>query len=96
MNAPILLWIYIGLLVVGGMVGLLKAGSKASLIASVLCAVPLILCQLGVFPFAYSTWILLVLLVLFAFRLAKSKKMMPSGVLVLATLATLALLQFIK
>lgn len=96
MNASILLWIYIGLLVVGGMVGLLKAGSKASLIASVLCAVPLILCQLGVVPFAYSTWILLVLLVLFAFRLAKSKKMMPSGVLVLATLATLALLQFIK
>lgn len=96
MNASILLWIYIGLLIVGGMVGLLKAGSKASLIASVLCAVPLILCQLKVFPFASATWILLVLLVLFAFRLAKSKKMMPNGVLVLATLATLALLQFVK
>ena len=96
MNGPILLWIYIGLLVVGGMVGLLKAGSKASIIASVLCAIPLILCELNVIPFRYSTWILLVLLVLFAFRFAKSKKMMPNGVLVLATLVTLALLQFVK
>ena len=96
MNGPILLWIYIGLLVAGGMVGLLKAGSKASLIASILCAVPLILCELGVIPFGYSTWILLALLVMFGFRLAKSKKMMPNGMLVILTLVTLALLQFIK
>lgn len=96
MNGPVILWIYIVLLIVGGMVGLLKAGSKASLIASVLCAVPLILCNIGVIRFQWSTWILLALLVMFAFRVAKSKKMMPNGMLVLLTLATLVALQFIK
>ena len=35
MNPQTVLWIYIILLVIGGLIGFLKAGSKASLIASV-------------------------------------------------------------
>ena len=48
MNPTTVLWVYIVLLVAGGLVGFLKAGSKASLIASVSFAAALILCAIGV------------------------------------------------
>ena len=38
----------------------------------------------------YVLWILLALLVLFAWRLTKSKKFMPNGVLLIATLLAIA------
>jgi uncharacterized membrane protein (UPF0136 family) len=95
MTPQIVLWIYIGLLVAGGMVGLIKGGSKISLIMSVVCAVPLILCDLNVIPFRYATWILIALFVMFGWRFAQSKKFMPMGLLCALTLATLAALQFI-
>lgn len=91
MNEQIVLWVYIGLLVGGGLVGLLKAGSKVSLIVSVACAIPLILCELGVIRMEYAKWILVGLLVLFTWRLVKSKKFMPSGMLLIATLLAIAL-----
>ena len=52
--ANIILWIYIVLLVAGGLVGFLKAGSKMSLIMSVAFAVPLALCALHVINFSYD------------------------------------------
>ena len=91
MNEQIVLWVYIGLLVGGGLVGFFKAGSKASLIVSVACAIPLILCELGVFPMHNAKWILVVLLALFTWRLVKSKKFMPSGMLLIATLLAIAI-----
>ena len=96
MTLQIILWIYIALLVGGGMMGLIKGGSKISLITSVLFAVLLILCELRVIDFQYARWILLVLILVFAWRFALTKKFMPSGMLVLITLATLAALQFAK
>lgn len=91
MNESLILWIYIGLLVGGGLIGFLKAGSKVSLIVSVACAIPLILCELHVFSMDNAKWILIVLLALFTWRLAKSKKFMPSGMLLVATLLAIAI-----
>lgn len=91
MNEQIVLWIYIGLLVGGGLVGFFKAGSKISLVMSVLCAIPLILCELGMIPMKYVQWILVAMLALFTWRLVKTKKFMPSGMLLVATLLAIAI-----
>lgn len=96
MSEQTLIWIYIVLLVAGGLVGFLKAGSKISLMMSVVCAVPLILCEVDVIPMKYVLWILLALLVLFAWRLTKTKKFMPNGVLVIATLVAIILPRVLK
>ncbi|HSH93668.1 MAG TPA: TMEM14 family protein [Roseimicrobium sp.] len=92
MNGHVILWIYIVLLVAGGLVGFLKAGSKASLIASSAFAAILILCNLGIiFQQNVADFVLVFLLVFFAVRLSKSKKFMPNGMMVVLTLATLVL-----
>jgi uncharacterized membrane protein (UPF0136 family) len=92
MNPNTILWIYIILLVAGGMVGYLKAGSKASIIASVSFAAALTLCAIGIIFQPYVADIILaVLLVFFGWRLSKSKKFMPNGMMLILTLATLAL-----
>ncbi len=92
MNPTTVLWVYIMLLVAGGLVGFFKAGSKASLIASAGFAATLILCAIGViFQPHVADIILAVLLVFFAMRLAKTKKFMPNGLMVVLTIATLAL-----
>ena len=76
--------------------GLIKGGSKISLITSVAFAIPLILCNLDVIPFHVSTWILIALLVVFAWRLTKSKKFMPGGLLLILTVLALALPHLFK
>ena len=92
MNRTTILWIYIVLLVAGGLVGFFKAGSKASLIASTAFAAALVLCAIGViFQPHVADIILAVLLVFFAMRLGKSKKFMPNGLMLVLTVATLAL-----
>lgn len=91
MNANTVLWIYIVLLVAGGVMGLIKGGSKVSLITSVGFALPLILCNLGVFPPPVATGLLIALIVVFAWRLAKTKKFMPAGMLLIITALALAL-----
>jgi uncharacterized membrane protein (UPF0136 family) len=88
-----ILWIYIVLLLLGGLMGFLKAKSKASLITSTAFAVILILCVMNLGPFRveHSFWVLLVLLLFFTWRLIKSKKFMPSGLMFLLTILALAL-----
>jgi uncharacterized membrane protein (UPF0136 family) len=44
-----------------------------------------------VIPFHYSFWILVVLLAFFGWRLLKSKKFMPNGLMVILTVLALAL-----
>ena len=87
-----ILWIYIVLLVVGGLIGYFKAKSPVSLIMSVLFAVALSLCAAGIIFKDYVADIFLAaLLVVFAIRLAKTKKFMPAGLMLVVTLITLAL-----
>ena len=90
------LWTYIILLVVGGLIGFLKAGSRISLITSVVSAALLAVTAVrGVFTpgFArgFSAVILALLLVVFGIRLMQTKKFMPSGLMLVLTLAALVL-----
>jgi uncharacterized membrane protein (UPF0136 family) len=96
-----ILWIYIVLLLVGGLIGFLKAGSKVSLITSAVFAALLVLTTLrGVFQPAFArdfaNIIMAVLLVVFAIRLAKTKKFMPSGLMLVVTIAALVLQNIFK
>jgi uncharacterized membrane protein (UPF0136 family) len=86
------LWVYIVLLVVGGLVGFFKAKSQVSLIMSVGFAAALALCAAGIIFKAYVADILLaILLVVFGMRLTKTKKFMPAGMMLVITLIALAL-----
>ncbi len=92
MNAHSVLWIYIVLLVAGGLVGFLKAKSRISLIMSVAFAAILALSQLAplrAYPITDIT--LAFLLVFFGVRFAKGRKFMPAGLLTILTVVTLAL-----
>ena len=92
MNQTKILWIYIVLLVIGGLMGFFKGKSRVSLILSVSFAAALSLCAAQIIFRAYVADILLaVLLVVFGLRLAKTKKFMPSGLMLVITLAALAL-----
>lgn len=86
------LWVYIALLVLGGLAGYLKAGSKPSLIASVAFAAALALCALNLITADYVADLLLAgLLVVFGLRLYKTKKLMPAGLMLGLTLTALVL-----
>jgi uncharacterized membrane protein (UPF0136 family) len=90
--ATLILWIYIVLLFIGGLIGYLKAGSKISLIMSASFAAILILCNIGIiFQKNVADFVLVFLLVFFAVRLTKSKKFMPNGMMSILTLAALVL-----
>ncbi|HTD86851.1 MAG TPA: TMEM14 family protein [Candidatus Binatia bacterium] len=92
LRPDVILWIYIVLLVVGGLMGFLKAGSKVSLIVSVSAAAILTLCQIRVvFEPRMADIVLAILLVVFAWRLGESKKFMPAGLMLILTIATLVL-----
>jgi uncharacterized membrane protein (UPF0136 family) len=78
------------------MIGFLKAGSKVSLITSSVAAAALVLTAMpGVFTLTFrrdlADIIMATLLVVFAIRLSKTKKFMPSGLMLLVTLAALVL-----
>src|SRR5438874_10664280 len=92
MSPTKVLWIYIILLIIGGLIGFLKAKSKVSLIMSVSFAAALSLCAAGIIFQPYVADILLaVLLVVFAMRLVKTKKVMPAGLMMIVTILALAL-----
>ena len=89
------LWIYIVLLLVGGLIGFLKAGSKVSLITSAVAAAALILTAIpgllgAAYARAFADIIMAALLVVFAIRLTKTRKFMPSGLMLVITILALA------
>lgn len=92
-----ILWIYIVLLVAGGVVGFLKAHSKMSLLTSVGFAALLSLCAMKIIPDPLvADIILVVLLIFFGMRVAKSKKFMPMGMMTLLTILALTFRHFPK
>lgn len=101
MNPYTVLWIYIVLLLVGGLIGFLKAGSKVSLITSAISAAALIVTAIpGLFTPSLSRGladvIMAALLVVFAIRLSKTKKFMPSGLMLAITAVALALRHLVR
>jgi uncharacterized membrane protein (UPF0136 family) len=94
----IVFWCYIVLLLIGGLFGFLKAGSKISLITSAVAAALLILTRTGILAYSFSReladLIMLALLIVFAVRLTKTKKFIPSGLMMLLTALVLLLLNF--
>ena len=86
------LWIYIIVLVAGGLMGFLKAKSRVSLIMSAAFAAALSLCAAGIVFQPYVADILLAaLLVVFAVRLGKTRKMMPADLMLILTIVALAM-----
>jgi uncharacterized membrane protein (UPF0136 family) len=96
-SSVIILWIYVVLLLAGGLMGFLKAGSKISLITSAAFAFPLALCALNVIPLYPIAPILIGLLALvFGVRFAKGRKFMPSGLMLLLSVIVLAALLLLR
>jgi uncharacterized membrane protein (UPF0136 family) len=91
----LVLLIYAILLEAGGMMGFIKAGSKASVIASTLFAVIVFLFIFNVLPIAYVWTVLAFLILFFGMRFAKGKKFMPNGMMLILTIVTLVLVQFV-
>jgi uncharacterized membrane protein (UPF0136 family) len=93
-NIPVtVLWIYIALLLAGGVMGLVKAGSKISLVTSTAFAALLALCAVGVIkPFYIADILIGLLVVVFGIRFAKGRKFMPSGLMLALSVIVLALL----
>jgi uncharacterized membrane protein (UPF0136 family) len=90
------MWIYIVLLLIGGLIGFYKGKSKASLITSAVFAAVLALTTApGVFQPGFALVladiVMAALLVVFAIRLAQTKKFMPSGLMLVVTALALAL-----
>ncbi|MGO8838450.1 MAG: TMEM14 family protein [Limisphaerales bacterium] len=99
--ANTVLWIYIVLLLVGGLIGFFKAKSRVSLISSSVFAALLVLATIPKlfdpkFGLGLVNVILAALLVVFAVRLARTKKFMPSGLMLVLTVLTLALRNIFK
>ena len=91
MKPNTILWVYSMLLVLGGLIGFFKAGSKPSLIISVSFAAVLMLCAMGVVNHQYADLALVSLLIVFGWRLGKTRKFMPSGMMLILTLAALGM-----
>src|SRR5687768_1553993 len=91
----IILLIYAILLEAGGAMGFIKAGSKGSVIASTIFAVIIFLFILKVLPIAYAWTVLAFLIVFFGMRLARGGKFMPNGMMLILTVLTLVLVQFV-
>lgn len=90
-TARTLLAIYAALLAIGGVMGFVKAGSKASLVAGVasaiVAAIALGLTFAAVSGFWLGAALAVVLLFVFAQRFLRTRKFMPAGVICLLSAA---------
>jgi len=83
------LWVYICLLIAGGLIGFIKAKSRASLITSWGFALALALCAINAFPFYLYPFFVAVLALFFGYRFQKTKKFMPAGLMLIASVIVL-------
>ncbi len=89
MKPETILWIYIVLLVIGGLIGFLKAKSKMSLITSVAFGTVLAFCALDKLDMKVAWGVLGFLALFFVMKFMKGKKFMPSGMMSLLSIVTL-------
>src|SRR3954466_13761077 len=87
------IWIYVALLIIGGLMGFIKGKSKISLITSTIFAIILALVALGKITPAYIAEIVVgIVLVVFIARFARTKKIMPAGMMMVVSIVVLILL----
>ena len=96
MKPETILWIYIVLLVIGGLIGFLKAKSKMSLITSVVFGAVLALCALDIWVIEVAWGVLSFLALFFVMKFMKCKKFMPSGMMALLTIVTIIAVVWFK
>jgi len=90
MKPEVILWLYLVVLLAGGVFGFVKAKSAVSLVTAVVFGALLALAAGHVIPGAYTGDVILTALVgVFAWRFQKTKKLMPAGVMTLVTIAAL-------
>ena len=90
-------WVYGIMMMLGGVMGFVKVGSKASLISGVGMGLALVASGFGVRNGSYNSAVVAVviaalLVVLFAIRFAKTRRFMPAGML--AVLSVVAVIVF--
>lgn len=92
--ATLMTFIYGVLSLVGGIIGYVQAGSLPSMISGAITGILLIIAGVGLVQGqAWGLWLAIaiaaLLLTVFIFRLVKTKKFMPAGLMVIAGVATL-------
>jgi len=95
-NVAIEVWVYGVIMILGGIAGYARVGSKASLISGVGFGLVLLISGIGVWNGSQNSLmaailIALLLVVLFAIRYAKTRRFMPSGVLVILSVVAAVL-----
>lgn len=93
------IWVYGVIMMLGGIMGYVKVGSKASLLSGVGMGLALLASGYGVWHGSRDSLIVSVvvaalLVALFAIRLAKTKRFMPAGVLAILSLAAVIIFGF--
>lgn len=94
---PYVLMVYAILLIIGGVIGYIKAGSIVSLVMGIAFGISLIVSSIGMFKKCvharYTSLILTGFLTLFfIYRFIMSYKMMPSGVMAIISIIVLGIL----
>ena len=84
------------MLMLGGLVGFLKAKSKISLITSFVFSVVLSLCALNKLPIQVAWGVLSFLALFFLIRFLKTRKFMPGGMMTLLSFATIIAVVWFK
>jgi len=89
-------WVYAVVMAVGGVFGYLKVHSKASLLSGVGFGLILLVSGYGVWlgskeSLVASAVIAALLVIIFAVRVVKTRRMVPAGILALLSVATLVI-----
>jgi uncharacterized membrane protein (UPF0136 family) len=95
-NAAIEVWVYGVIMILGGIAGFARVGSKASLISGVGFGLLLLISGIGVWNGSQiclmaTILIALLLVVLFAIRFAKKRRFMPAGLLAILSLVAVVM-----
>jgi uncharacterized membrane protein (UPF0136 family) len=100
-TTAVVIWVYGALILLGGIVGFIKAKSKPSLIAGGISGAVLLACGWAVwndsegardFGLWFAVALAIILMMFFAARFMKSKKIMPAGLMAGLSFAALVML----
>src|SRR5712691_10479221 len=100
-TAAIIVWIYGALVLAGGIIGFVKAGSQSSLMSGSIFGVALLLAGLGIFreksidgAFLWAIVLTGLLALIMGVRFAKTRKFMPAGMICALSVVVSAILLY--